>query len=167
MRSGGRGERAGQRRVNGTREGDRAARTAILTANPQKFAAVHLAMCAFLQPTAEFSTDFTELSTEMTVFFIEKHPPANRGVRKTSFGLSPKRESLANYPRQSGEIAAPDGSQSGAAADAQRCAAQLQIFADHGVNQGDDDTQSGAANGMAQSDTGTELVGLAQSMVRP
>lgn len=64
------------------------------------------------------------------------------------------------FLKQSGEIAGPDGSQSGAAADAQRSHAILVVGTDHLVNQGDDDTQSGAANGMAQSDTGAELVGL-------
>ena len=80
---------------------------------------------------------------------VKNTPRRTGGCGNDSFGLSPKRTSLIDYPKRLGEIAAPDGSQSGAAAHAQGCAAQLQIFADHGVNQGDDDTQSGAANGLS------------------
>ena len=60
------------------------------------------------------------------------------------------------------DVAAPQGCHSGAAADAQGCAADGGALTLHLVQHGDDDTQAGAADGVTQSDTGTVQVGLGQ-----
>ena len=57
-------------------------------------------------------------------------------------------------------LTGPQGSHSGAAADAQGSAADGSAAALHFIQHGDDDPQAGAADGVAQGDTGTVGVGL-------